>query len=123
MLRILTVSWDSAQCFLVALGEGSLYPEQGGSWPSRKVCIFYQTTLRYFSGDRNLHGRHNFLKLRFHDFLLTSETAKFSLYNMPVEFCFVLHVCPNEKPLFLYQDRNGDGLLRNVHWAFEYICF
>ena len=54
----LTIPWDATQCFLVVLGEGSLYPEQGVSCPSRKVYISYQTTLRYFSGDRNLHSRH-----------------------------------------------------------------
>jgi len=119
----LTVPWDATQCFLVVLGEWSLYPEQGGSWPSRLVCISYQTTLRYFSGGRNLHSRHNFLKLRFQDFLLNSVTVKFSLFNTtfcPYNFCFnVLYVSPNEKPLFNYHDRNGDGLLRSVHWTFK----
>jgi hypothetical protein len=77
----LTFSWDVTQCFMVVLGEGSVYYEHVDSWLSRKDYISYQTSWRYSSGDRNLHSRHNFLKLRLQDFLLTSETARFSLFN------------------------------------------
>jgi hypothetical protein len=77
----LTFSWDTMQRFLVVLGEGSLYYEYVDSWPSRKVYISYQTTWRYFSEDRNLHSRRNFLRLLLQDFLLTFETARFSLFN------------------------------------------